>query len=250
MIKSFKKAALITGASSGIGKSTALLYANKGYFVYLLGRNAEKLEQVALNCPHGASILKCDLNNPPSIEKYTQHLYERTDTELKVIVNNAGIFESHDPYKDSMEIWHRQFNTNLFGSIQLTMGLLPLLKKNGGGWITNISSGLGLKPSPHQAAYSASKAALISWTKSLAQAVGKDQIRVNCVAPGLVDTPIHGYKNEEERIKMMDQYKDFQPLGRVGTPEEIAKAIYFLSSEESPWTTGAILVVDGGINLP
>lgn len=245
-----KQAVLISGASSGIGAATAKYFSQQGYFVYLLGRNADRLESVALACKNGASILKCDLTQESQVEKYTQHLQERPDTQLKVIINNAGIFEGHDPMQDSMDIWSRQFETNLFGSVRLTMKLLPLLEKNGGGWITNVSSGLGLRPSPQFAAYSAAKAAMISWTKSLAQAVGTKQIRVNCIAPGLVDTPIHGYKTEEERIEMMERMRSYQPLGRVGTAEEVAKSIYFLSSEESSWTTGAVLVVDGGINLP
>ncbi len=245
-----KKAALITGASSGIGAATAKYYADQGYFVYLLGRNEERLQAVALECKNGASLLKADLNNDAQVEKYTKHLFERPDTKLEVLVNNAGIFETHDPLQDSMDIWHRQFDTNLFGSVKLTMKLLPLLVKSQGAWIVNISSGLGLRPSPRHAAYSAAKAAMIAWTKSLAQDLGKHQIRVNCLAPGLVDTPIHGYQNESERIKLMEQMKDYQPLGRVGTADEIARAIYFLGSPQSSWTTGAVLVVDGGINLP
>jgi NAD(P)-dependent dehydrogenase (short-subunit alcohol dehydrogenase family) len=245
-----KKAALITGASSGIGAATAEYYSSQGYFVYLLGRNEERLQNVALKCKNGASLLKCDLNNDAQVDKYTKHLFERPDTKLEVLVNNAGIFEGHSPLTDSMEIWHRQFDTNFFGSVKLTMKLLPLLVQAKGAWIVNVSSGLGLRPSPQYAAYSAAKAAMISWTKSMAQALGKEQIRVNCLAPGLVDTPIHGYKSEEERVKLMDSMKSYQPLGRVGTSEEIAKAIYFLGSEQSSWTTGAVLVVDGGINLP
>ncbi|MGZ5280105.1 MAG: SDR family NAD(P)-dependent oxidoreductase, partial [Pseudobdellovibrionaceae bacterium] len=172
------------------------------------------------------------------------------DTQLQVLVNNAGIFEAHSSLDDSMEIWHRQFDTNFFGSVKLTMKVLPLLVKARGSWIVNVSSGLGLRPSPRHAAYSAAKAAIISWTKSLAQELGPHQVRVNCVAPGLVDTPIHGYKNEEQKKQMMEQMKNLQPLGRVGTSGEIARSIYFLGSEESSWTTGAVLVVDGGINLP
>jgi NAD(P)-dependent dehydrogenase (short-subunit alcohol dehydrogenase family) len=245
-----RRSALITGASSGIGAATAKYYASQGYFVYLLGRDEERLNQVALECPNGASLLKCDLNNNSQVDKYTQHLFQRPDTQLEVLVNNAGIFEPHSPLQDSMEVWHRQFNTNLFGSINLTMKLLPLLLQAKGAWIVNVSSGLGLKPSARNAAYSAAKAAMISWTKSLAQELGQHQVRVNCVAPGLVITPIHGYKTENEKEKLSEQMKGYQPLGRVGTPEEIARSIYFLGSEESRWTTGAVLVVDGGINLP
>jgi NAD(P)-dependent dehydrogenase (short-subunit alcohol dehydrogenase family) len=245
-----KKAALITGASSGIGAAAAKYYSDKGYFVYLLGRNEERLQAVALECKNGASLLKCDLNNDAQVEKYTKHLFERPDTKLEVLVNNAGIFEGHSSLNDSMEIWHRQFDTNFFGSVKLTMKVLPLLVQARGAWIVNVSSGLGLRPSPRFAAYSAAKAAMISWTKSLAQELGSHQIRVNCIAPGLVDTPIHGYKTEEQRLQTIEKMKDLQPLGRVGTAEEIARSIYFLGSEESSWTTGAVLVVDGGINLP
>ena len=245
-----KKAVLITGASSGIGAATAEYYASQGYFVYLLGRNEERLQNVAMKCKNGASLLKCDLNNDAQVDKYTKHLFERPDTKLEVLVNNAGIFEGHSPLNDSMEIWHRQFDTNFFGSVKLTMKVLPLLVKAQGAWIVNVSSGLGLRPSPQYAAYSAAKAAMVSWTKSLAQALGKEQIRVNCIAPGLVDTQIHVYKDEADLVNMMESMKNYQPLGRVGTSEEIARSIYFLGSPQSNWTTGAVLVVDGGINLP
>lgn len=245
-----KKAALITGASSGIGAATARLFSKNGYFVYLLGRNTENLEQVALGCPAGSSILKCDLADSKLIQKAINHLHERSDTNLDVLVNNAGIF-LRDSFNDKeITSWRKQFETNLFGAVELTNGLVDLLIKNKGS-IVNVSSGLGLRPSANVVGYSASKAAMNAWTLGLAQELGPQGVRVNVVCPGLVDTPIHDFNKlpAKEKQAALDKMANLQPLGRVGTPEEIAESIYFLGTSGSRWTTGAVLTVDGGINL-
>jgi NAD(P)-dependent dehydrogenase (short-subunit alcohol dehydrogenase family) len=246
-----KKAVLISGASSGIGAAAARLFSEHGYFVFLLGRNEERLQEVALQCRSGASLLKADVTDAVKMDKYIKHLYERPDVELQVLVNNAGIFERHDFADQGLEIWRRQFEVNLFGAVALTQGVLPLFKKNKKGSIVNVSSGLGLRPQAKMSAYSSAKAAMIAMTQALAHEVGVDGIRVNCVAPGLVDTPIHAFHSAPpaEREKALQQMAGLQPLGRIGTPEEIAEAIYFLGSDHSSWTTGAVLTVDGGINL-
>lgn len=248
-----KKAVLITGASSGIGAATAKLFSQHGYFVYLLGRNEEHLTEVAIQCQHGASLLRCDLNSEASVIKYTQHLFERSDTDLQILVNNAGIFEraNHTTEGGSLHSWRKQFDTNLFSAINITEKILPLFTKKKKGSIVNVSSTLGLKPSADTAAYSASKAAMINWTQSLAQELGPLQIRVNCVAPGIVDTPIHSFHNlsQDQKQNVISQLNPLQPLQRIGHVDEIAQAIYFLGSEQSSWTTGAVLAVDGGINL-
>lgn len=244
-----KKAALITGASSGIGAATAKLFSEKGYFVLLLGRNEERLQKVALECRNGASLLKADLSNPAQVEKYTQHLFQRPDIQLEVLINNAGIYERNDSTKDDMQIWKNQFETNLFGSVNLTQKLMPLFLKQNKGSIVNVSSTLGLKPAATVSAYSASKAAMINWTQSLALELGPKNIRVNCVCPGIVDTPIHSFHSASDKDKIIENMKSLQPLQRIGTSEEIAEAIYFLGSPLSSWTTGSVLSVDGGINL-
>lgn len=245
-----KKAVLITGASSGIGAATARVFAENEYFVYLLGRNEERLHEVALTCSQGASLLKADLNNEAQVEKYTQHLLERPDTDLQVLVNNAGIFERQNFAQDAhLEVWRRQFETNLFGSLRLTQKILPLFLKKKSGSIVNVSSTLGLRPSEGTSAYSAAKAAMISWTESLALELGPHQIRVNCVAPGIVDTPIHDFHQAPDKNQTLRHLNLLQPLKRIGEPEEVAQAIYFLGSPLSSWTTGAVLAVDGGINL-
>lgn len=246
-----KKAVLITGANSGIGAETVKIFSQNGYFIYLLGRNPDRLEEVALQCENGASILKCDLTNEEQLNKYTQHLFERPDTDLQVLINNAGIFERHSHLEQGMDIWRRQFETNLFGAVHLTQKVMPFFLKNKRGSIVNVSSTLGKKPTGDTSAYSASKAAMINWTKSLALELGPLGIRVNCVCPGLVDTPIHEFHSlpADAKKEILRRLKDIQPLNRIGQPQEIAESIYFLASEKSAWTTGAILDVDGGINL-
>ncbi len=245
-----KKAALITGASSGIGAATARLFSEKGYFVYLLGRNEDRLHEVALQCTSGASLLKADLNNPAQVDKYTQHLFERKDTDLQVLINNAGIFERKMFAEDTdLEHWRLQFETNLFGRIRLTQKVLPLFLGKKSGSIVNVSSTVGLRPVQGISAYSASKAAMINWTQSLALELGPQGIRVNCVAPGIVDTPIHSFHSAKNKNEALEQMASLQPLGRIGTAEEVAEAIYFLASPASAWTTGVTLPVDGGIQL-
>jgi NAD(P)-dependent dehydrogenase (short-subunit alcohol dehydrogenase family) len=246
-----KKAVIVTGASSGIGAATAIEFSKNNFFVFLTGRNEERLSAVAEQCKAGASILKMDFQKPESIEKYARHLYERPDVEIEVLVNNAGIFESHEFLKGGMDPWLSQFQVNLFATVSWTQKVLPIFLKKNRGAIVNVASTLGIKPIPNTSAYSASKAAMISWTHSLALELGPKGIRVNCVAPGLVDTPIQAFHHlpPEEYKKQKQERGPLQPLGRVGEPDEIAKSIYFLGSDQSSWTTGSVLNVDGGINI-
>lgn len=245
------KTVLITGAGSGIGAATALEFSRKGYFVALLGRNKDNLAEVGARCESGARVFGCDLSKEDEILKTSKKIIAESDMDNQVLVNNAGIFEMTSFEEGGLEPWRRQFETNFFGAVSLTHKIYPYFKKQKRGSIVNVSSGLGLKPSASTAAYSATKAAMNNWTQSLALEGGPHGIRVNCICPGLVDTPIHSFHNlpEKERFATKDKMKSLQPLGRVGEPEDIAKAIYFFGSEDSSWTTGAIVSVDGGINI-
>lgn len=246
-----KKAALITGASSGIGAATAIEFAKHGYFVYLMGRDKERLQEIALKCRAGASLLSCDLTDTDALTKRLDEMLQSKIYSVETIVNNAGIYATHSTENGSDELWRKQFEVNMLAPVRIVRQVLPYLKKQGHGSIVNISSTLGLRPTATTAAYSATKAAMINWTQSLALEVGPANIRVNCICPGIVDTPIHSFHGLEpaEKYQALESMKNLQPLGRIGTAEEIARAAYFLGSELSSWTTGAILSVDGGINL-
>lgn len=244
------KTVLITGAGSGIGAATAIKFAQNNYHVVLMGRRKVALEEVAKLCP-AHSILPCDLQNPQEVKKAAASLLSRKDLSLEVLVNNAGIFTRHSFAEGHDETWFDQFNVNLFGVVRLTRELWPTFVKQNKGSIVMVSSTLGLKTSPMTSAYSASKAALISLTHSLALEGGPHRIRVNCVAPGIVDTPIHDFHSAplDKKAQVLQNLQGLQPLGRIGTSQEIADSIYFLGSDSSSWTTGAVLAVDGGINL-
>jgi NAD(P)-dependent dehydrogenase (short-subunit alcohol dehydrogenase family) len=246
-----KKAAIITGASSGIGRATALEFARNGYFVFLMGRSKDRLTETAMHCRSGAAVLSCDIKDAQAVKKRIEEALTSKIHRIEVLVNNAGIFHSHDTENGTDEIWTEEFEVNLLGSVRLARALFPYFKTHGGGSIVNVSSTLGLKPSANTSAYSAIKAGMINWTQSMAIEGGPAKIRVNCVCPGIVDTPIHGFHNLEadKKADVIDKMKNLQPMGRIGSVDDIAKSIYFLGSDQSAWTTGAILAVDGGINL-
>ncbi len=246
-----KKAALITGASSGIGAATALEFAKNGYFIYLMGRNRERLEEVALQCRSGASIVSCDITDVAAVNKRLDEIFGAKIHSVEVLVNNAGIYENHSTEDGTDDIWQRQFEVNMLAPVRITRAFFTYFKKKGGGSIVNVSSTLGMRPTGPTSAYSAVKAAMINWTQSLALEGGPLKIRANCVCPGIVDTPIHTFNklDKDEKQQALTNMGPLQPLGRIGTPEEVAKAIYFLGSDMSSWTTGAIMPVDGGINL-
>ena len=137
---------------------------------------------------------------------------------------------------------------NLKGCFQLSKIVIGEMKKNGGGVIINNSSSLGIHPIANTAAYSASKAGMVSLTKSMALELAKDKIRVNCICPGVVDTPIHKMADEKEREYFLTSMAQMHPLGVVGSPDDVAYAALFLASDEAKWITGAVLPVDGGIS--
>nr|BFD62970.1 SDR family oxidoreductase [Bdellovibrio sp. HM001] len=250
-VSTLKKAALITGASSGIGAATAIEFSKNGYFVYLMGRNKERLQDVALKCRSGASIVSCDLADEAALNKRLGEVLGAKIHRVECIVNSAGVYEAHSTEEGSDEIWQRQFEVNMLGPLRIVRAFFPYFKEQGGGSIVNISSTLGLRPQGPTSSYSAVKAALINWTQSLAAEGGPHKIRANCVCPGIVDTPIHSFHGlpVEKKNEVVEKMKSLQPLGRIGQPEDVAKAAYFLGSDQSAWTTGAVLAVDGGINL-
>lgn len=243
------KEILITGAGSGIGLATSQLFSQKQWKVYLLGRNEQKLLLAQKTLPFKSEILSVDLSQPTAIEKLKLQL-QQLNSNISVLVNNAGIYQPGRFEKETDLSWHEQFETNLFGPVRLTRLLWSQIVANKGS-VVNVSSTLGLRPIESTGAYSASKAALNSWTQTLALEAGPLGVRVNAICPGLVDTPIHHFhgSDKKEHQDLRARLDKMQPLQRMGEPTNIAEAIYFAASESSQWMTGSLIPVDGGISL-
>lgn len=243
-----QKTVLITGASSGIGKATAFYFHQKDYFVIGLGRNQAELEKIQKELPNFLFLI-ADFQEVSSIENCGQEVISFLKTKsqsLDAIINNAGIYAQTATGQSDFANWKSQFQVNLFASIQITELLIPYMSS--GGSITNVTSTLAFKPGALNGGYSASKAAMNTWTQSLAQRLAP-KIRVNAVSPGIVETPIHRLDSNPDKAKVITEINQKQPMKRIGQPIDIAKSIYFLAGDDSAWTTGSILNVDGGINL-
>lgn len=243
---------IVTGAGSGIGAACARDLAKAGYFVVLVGRTESKLTDVASQIGQKNCLtLSTDLSSAEGCSYLFEALKSSTASQypLKALVNNAGIVIRKPFIETSDEEWESHFQINLMSVVRLSKEAVPLLKQNPSSpSIINISSNLGLKPIADTSSYSAVKAALINLTQSMALEFSAYKIRVNCIAPGIVETPIHHfYKTEDSKLR--NQLDRLQPLGRMGQPVDIAKAVTFLVSDQSSWTTGSVLTIDGGISL-
>lgn len=241
------KNAIITGGGSGIGRSTALLFAKEGARVAVSDIDPENGEEtVRLIKKEGGTAFFQPTD--VSLAEQVQSLIEETVSSfggLDILFNNAGIGNSEVKGIDlSEEEWDRVIDVNLKSVFLGIKYAVPELKKSKGGAIINTSSLLGLKGQKFMAAYNASKAGVILLTKNAALEYGKDNIRVNAIAPGVIDTNIiNGWKNNARKWPIISKAN---ALGRIGTPEEVANAVLFLASDEASFITGATLSVDGG----
>ncbi len=244
------KVALITGGTSGIGEATAALFAREGARIAITGRNQERGQKVvaAIERTGGNAIfLQCDVR----FSEHCRRAVEQTTAafgRLDVLFNNAGVYYPHTTLDCTEEEWDLQMDINLKGAFLMSKFALPAMIAQGSGVIINNSSGWGLVGGDAAVAYCASKGGLVLLTKAMAIDHGQQGIRVNCICPGDVDTPM---LPEDARMRGLKWEKYLagaanRPMGRIGTPEEIAKAVLFLASDDSSFMTGAALVVDGG----
>ena len=241
------KIALVTGGSRGIGFSTGKILSENGATVVITGKDTERLEKAAKKIPNSIGIV-ADIRNTNDVKNVVSKTIEKFG-RLDILVNNAGIFPKikklHEIDEDE---WNEVLDVNLTGQFRFTKEAIPHLQKTSGS-IVNISSDAGLKAYQgfNADAYSASKAALIILTKCWALEYSKNKIRVNCICPGVVDTDMTKpfLKTQTDKEFMDNEH----PLGRIGQPEEIAKAIMYFVSDDASWTTGAVLTVDGGESI-
>ena len=244
------KVALITGGTSGIGEATALLFACEGAKVAISGRNEERGNAVAdliLKGGGQAIFIQTDVSKADDCRRAVDESV-RAFGRLDILFNNAGIFFAHTALDCSEEEWDLQIDVNLKGTFLMSKFALPGMIAQGSGVIINNSSGWGLVGGDAAVAYCASKGGVVLLTKAMAIDHGRQGIRVNCICPGDVDTPM---LPEDARLRGLNWEKYLagcanRPMGRIGTPDEIAKAALFLASDDSSFMTGAALVVDGG----
>ena len=244
------QSALVTGATSGIGEATALLFAREGARVAVTGRNEGRGRRVveAIEKISGRAIfVRTDVRKAADCRNAvdeTVQAFGRVD----ILFNNAGVFYPHDTLECSEEEWDEQIDINLKGTFLMSKAALPGMIARSRGVIINNSSGWGVVGGDKAVAYCASKGGVVLMTKAMAIDHGRQGIRVNCICPGDVETPMLPVDAKLRGQKWEDYIAGCanRPLGRVGTVDEIAKAVLFLATDDSSFMTGAALVVDGG----
>jgi NAD(P)-dependent dehydrogenase (short-subunit alcohol dehydrogenase family) len=246
------KTVIITGGGSGIGLALAksLLESNH-YRVVLVGRNREKLEHAATTLGGASDILSffpCDLRDSKQIQKTVEKI-SGAYKGIYGLVNNAGVYTLGGLADTAETLWDETMAINVKAPFLIIQGVLETMSKSaGGGRIVNVASTAGILPNQNALAYSVSKAGLIHLSKTLAKELGKNNITVNCVCPGIVRTPLHDHYHatESELEEFYSKKGSSFPLGRVGEPEDVAAAVRYFLSEEARWVTGDVLTVDGG----
>lgn len=238
------KTALITGASGGIGAGIARALHAAGATVALSGTREAPLQALAAELATRAHVLPCNLSDPDSVEALPKAAVEAMGA-LDILVNNAGITRDNLMMRMSDDQWASVLDVNLTAAMRLMRGSLRGMMKARWGRIVNISSVVGATGNPGQANYVAAKAGLVGLSKALAQEVASRGITVNCVAPGFIATPMTDALTEAQA----DTISQRIPMGRMGTPEEIAAAVLYLASPEASYVTGAVLHVNGGMAM-
>jgi len=244
------KVALITGGTSGIGTATAVRFAAEGAAVAITGRNAERGEQVVKDIAAAggdAIFIQADVIVAEDCRRAVDETLKQYG-KIDVLFNNAGVFHPKTVPDLTEEEWDETIDSSLKGAFLMSKYTLPSMIENGSGSIIHTSSGWGILGGDRAAAYCAAKGGLIIMAKAMAIDHGPQGIRVNCVCPGDVMTPMLP-DDAKKRGQSWDEYAAGaadRPLGRIGTAEDIAHAMVYLASDESSFVTGEALVVDGG----
>ena len=240
------KTILITGGSRGIGRACVELFARKGWRVVFLCRTREDAAKTladklrAEGCD--AEYFLCDVSDRTRVNEVVGEILRRYH-RIDALVNNAAISQIKLFTDLTPEDWRRMFAVNVDGVFNCTQAVLSGMISEKSGAIVNISSMWGQVGASCEVAYSAAKAAVIGLTKALAKEVGPSGVRVNCVCPGVIDTDMNAALDEETRAALIDE----TPLERIGAPEDVARAVAYLCSEEASFITGQILGVNGGM---
>ena len=234
-----KKIALVTGASRGIGKAAALALARDGWPVHVNYIQSQAAAE-AVAAQTGGLAIRADVSDAQAVAA----MFEQTGP-VDLLVNNAGVAGQALFQDITDELWHRYFSVNVDGAYHAIQAVLPAMLHHHEGCIINTSSIWGLRGASCEVTYSCTKAALIGLTRSLAAELAPTHIRVNCVAPGVIRTDMLDALPAE----VLPQLAQETPMGRLGTPEDIAHAVAFLASDKADFITGQVLTCDGGFIL-
>lgn len=238
------KIAIVTGASQGIGKVIAIELAKSGAHVACISRNKNALETIVDEITHNngkAFSFSCDISDLEAFKKIIAEIIDENE-RIDILVNNAGITKDSLLIRMSDEQWDDVININLKGAFGCTKAVMRNMMKNKFGRIINITSIVGLTGNVGQANYAASKAGLIGMTKSIAKEVASRGITANCIAPGWIESSMTDFLTDEVKNKFLSQI----PIGRIGSPYDIANTVIFLASNEASYITGQTITVDGG----
>ncbi len=238
------KNALITGASGGIGGEIAKALHGAGATVGLSGTRVEPLQALASQLGERAHILPCNLSDGAAVDALPKQAIEAMGS-LDILVNNAGITRDQIFMRMSEDEWADVINVNLTSTMRLCKGAIRGMMKSRWGRIVNVSSIVGATGNPGQANYAASKAGMVGMSKSIAYEVASRGITVNCIAPGFIATAMTDKLSDDQKDAINKQI----PAARMGTPEEIAAAALYLSSEQAAYVTGTTLHVNGGMAM-
>lgn len=235
------KVVVVTGAGRGIGRTVALTYAAKGAKVVIVDKENEAVTEAArlIQTVGGEALpLVVDLRNPDEIKEMVKTVASHFG-RIDILINNAGVSFWKSPYELTVAEWDLVVNTNLRGTFLSTREAAKVMKEHGGGAVVNVASTRALMSEPNSEAYAASKGGILALTHALAVSLGPDHIRVNAISPGWIETGDYNHLKESDHLQ--------HPAGRVGKPEDIARACFYLTDPENDFMTGSHLVIDGGM---
>jgi len=238
------KAALVTGASGGIGGAIAKALHKQGATVTLSGTRAEALEKLKGELGERAHVIAAKMDDAADIERLAKEA-EAAMGKIDILVNNAGITRDNLSMRMKDEDWEKVLQVNLTGTFRLTRAAMRGMMRRRHGRVINITSVVGVTGNPGQANYAAAKAGLIGMSKSLAQELSSRSITVNCVAPGFIATPMTDVLTDDQKKLILGRV----PAERLGTSEEIAAGVVYLASDEAAYVTGQTLHINGGMAM-
>ena len=247
------KVMIVSGGASGLGLAAGVKFAKNGYSIVLIDIDEEKgkkAEEQIKSLGQDAVFVKCDISDKAQVERAAQITKERLG-RADVLINNAGLEVRGSILQCTEDDWDRLYDINLKGIFYMSNAFVPFMLEQGTGAIVNTGSILGYRTVGERAAYSSSKGAIDTLTRTMAFDLAEKNIRVNCVVPGAIDTPlIRGSINDSPNPAETEKFLGSKSVfGRMGTSEEVANVMYFLASDEASFVTGAAYFVDGGWSI-